>query len=99
MRAVNLLPRDDGRAKRTKAQNAPLAVGLALALVVSVVVAAFFLTPSASVKDKQTALGPAQAELARPNVQLQRSALPRVGEQQIVNFATLAALAPPRAAS
>ena len=33
MRAVNLLPRDDGRAKRTKAQNAPLAVGLAKRLI------------------------------------------------------------------
>jgi len=64
MRAVNLLPRDDGRAKRTKAQNAPLAVGLALALVVSVVIAFFFLSSSASVKDKQAALGRAKAELA-----------------------------------
>jgi Tfp pilus assembly protein PilN len=64
MRAVNLLPRDDGRAKRTKAQNAPLAVGLALALVASVVIAAFFLSSSASVKDKQAALGKAKADLA-----------------------------------
>src|SRR5437763_16514 len=64
MRAVNLLPRDDGRAKRTKAQHAPLAVGLALPLAVPIVVAAFFLASSASVKDKQTALGRAKAELA-----------------------------------
>jgi Tfp pilus assembly protein PilN len=64
MRAVNLLPRDDGRAKRTKAQNAPIAIGLALALVVSVVIATLFLGSSASVKDKQAALGRAKAELA-----------------------------------
>jgi Tfp pilus assembly protein PilN len=64
VRAVNLLPRDDGRGKRTKEQNAPIAVGLALALVVSIVVAAFFLESSASVKDKQAALGRAKAEVA-----------------------------------
>jgi Tfp pilus assembly protein PilN len=64
MRAVNLLPRDDGRGKRTKAQNAPVAVGLALALAVSVFVAAFFLSSSAGVKDKEAALGRAKAELA-----------------------------------
>jgi Tfp pilus assembly protein PilN len=64
VRAVNLLPRDDGRAKRTKEQNAPLAVGLALFLVVSVVIAAFYLRSSASVKDKQEALGRAKAEVA-----------------------------------
>ena len=64
MRAVNLLPRDDGRSKRTKAQNAPIAIGLGLFLVVSVLVAALFLSSSASVKDKQAALGRAKAELA-----------------------------------
>jgi Tfp pilus assembly protein PilN len=64
VRAVNLLPRDDGRGKRTKAQNAPIAIGLALALVVSVVIAGFFLSSSAAVKDKQGALGRAKAELA-----------------------------------
>ncbi|HEX6701554.1 MAG TPA: PilN domain-containing protein [Gaiellaceae bacterium] len=64
MRAVNLLPRDAGRGKRTKAQNAPLAVGLALFLLVTVVVAAFFLTSTATVKDKQAALGRAKADLA-----------------------------------
>jgi Tfp pilus assembly protein PilN len=64
VRAVNLLPRDDGRSKRTKGQNAPIAVGLALFLVVFVVIAAFYLPSSAAVKDKQAALGRAKAELA-----------------------------------
>jgi len=63
MRAVNLLPRDDA-SKRTKEQNAPIAVGLALFLVVSVAVATFYLRASAGVKDKQNALGQAKAQLA-----------------------------------
>jgi Tfp pilus assembly protein PilN len=64
VRAVNLLPRDDGRSKRTKAQNAPIAVGLGLSLVVFVVTAAFYLRSSAAVKDKQVALGRAKAALS-----------------------------------
>jgi Tfp pilus assembly protein PilN len=64
VRAVNLLPRDDGRSKRTKDQNAPIAVGLALFLVVFVVIAGFYLRSSAAVQDKQNALGHAKAELA-----------------------------------
>jgi Tfp pilus assembly protein PilN len=85
MRAVNLLPRDDGRSKRTKAQNAPVAIGLALALVVFVAIAALFLTSSAGVKDKQAALGRAKAELAvlppLPNAPTQTEIL-LVGQQQ-----------------
>ena len=67
MRAVNLLPRDE-RAKRSTAEQAPLFVGLALLLVVSVVLSVamsvLFLGASASVKDKQNALGDAKAQLA-----------------------------------
>jgi Tfp pilus assembly protein PilN len=63
MRAVNLLPRDDA-SKRTKEQNAPIAVGLGLFLVVFVALATFYLQASAGVKDKQNALGRAKAELA-----------------------------------
>ena len=47
MRAVNLLPRDD-TSKRTKEQNAPIAVGLGLFLVVFVVIATFYLRASGS---------------------------------------------------
>jgi Tfp pilus assembly protein PilN len=64
MRAVNLLPRDE-RAKRTTAEQAPVFVGLGLLLVVSVVLSALFLGASASVKDKQNALGDAKAQLAQ----------------------------------
>ena len=85
MRAVNLLPRDDGRSKRTKTQNAPIAIGLALFLVVFVAIAAFFLTASAGVKDKQAALGRAKAELAvlppLPNAPTQTETQ-LVGQQQ-----------------
>jgi Tfp pilus assembly protein PilN len=63
MRAVNLLPRDE-RAKRTTAEQAPIFVGLGLLLVVSVVLSVMFLGASASVKDKQNALGDAKAQLA-----------------------------------
>jgi len=63
MRAVNLLPRDDA-SKRTKEQNAPIAVGLGLFLVVFVALAAFYLEATASVKYNQNALGRAKAELA-----------------------------------
>lgn len=64
MRAVNLLPRDDGT-KRTTAEQAPIFVGLGLLLVVSVVLCVMFLGASASVKDEQNALGDAKAQLAQ----------------------------------
>lgn len=63
MRAVNLLPRDE-RAKRTTAEQAPLFVGFGLLLVVFVVLSVMFLGASASLKDKQNALGDARQQLA-----------------------------------
>src|SRR5919201_6381536 len=63
MRAVNLLPRDE-RAKRTTAEQAPLFVGLGLLLVVFVALSVLFLGASASVKDKQNALGEARKQIA-----------------------------------
>jgi Tfp pilus assembly protein PilN len=63
MRAVNLLPRDE-RAKRTPAENAPVYVGLGLLVVLSVTLSVMFLGASASVKDKQNALGDARRQLA-----------------------------------
>jgi Tfp pilus assembly protein PilN len=63
VRAVNLLPRD-GRAKRTTAEQAPIFVGLGLFLVVFVVLCVMFLGASATVKDKQNALGDAKKQVA-----------------------------------
>jgi hypothetical protein len=64
MRAVNLLPRDE-RAKRTTAEQAPIFVGLGLLFVLFVVLSVLFLGASASVKDKQNALGDEKAQLAQ----------------------------------
>jgi Tfp pilus assembly protein PilN len=64
MRAVNLLPRDE-RAKRTTAEQAPIFVGLGLLLVLFVALSVLFLGASASVKDKQNALGDEKAQLAQ----------------------------------
>jgi Tfp pilus assembly protein PilN len=64
VRAVNLLPRDE-RAKRTPAENAPIYVGLGLLLVLSVALSVLFLGASASVKDKQNALGDVQKQVSR----------------------------------
>src|SRR5918912_4007639 len=64
MRAVNLLPRDE-RTKRTTAEQAPIFVGLGLLLVLFVALSVLFLGASASVKDKQNALGDAKAQLAQ----------------------------------
>jgi Tfp pilus assembly protein PilN len=63
MRAVNLLPRDEGR-KRTPAEAAPIVTALALLLVVSVALAVSFLSASASVRDKRSALDDAEQQLA-----------------------------------
>ena len=64
MQAVNLLPRDDGRRKRTPAEAAPIVVGLALLLVATVALAVSFLGASSSVRDKRTALEDAERQLA-----------------------------------
>ena len=63
MRAVNLLPRDEGR-KRTPAEAAPIVAGLALLLVATVVCAVSFLGASASVRDKRSALDDAERQLS-----------------------------------
>jgi Tfp pilus assembly protein PilN len=63
VRAVNLLPRDEGR-KRTPAEAAPIVGGLALLLVAVVFLAISFLSASASVRDKRAALKDAQQQLA-----------------------------------
>jgi Tfp pilus assembly protein PilN len=63
VRAVNLLPRD-GRVKRTRAENAPIVVGLGLLLVAAIALSVMFLGASSSVTDKRNALGDAKARLA-----------------------------------
>jgi Fimbrial assembly protein (PilN) len=63
MRAVNLLPRDEGR-KRTPAEAAPVVVGLVLLLVATVVCAFSFLSASSSVRDKRSARDAAERQLA-----------------------------------
>lgn len=62
MRAVNLLPRDDVRARSR--QTSPVLVGgVVAALVATGLLAALFLTVSAGVADKQERLDAKQAEL------------------------------------
>jgi Tfp pilus assembly protein PilN len=63
VRAVNLLPRDEGR-KRTAAEAAPIVVGLSLLLVGTVFVAFTLLSASTSVRDKRSALDDAERQLA-----------------------------------
>jgi Tfp pilus assembly protein PilN len=63
MRAVNLLPRDDGRARSR--QTNPVAVGGVAAFVaMTAILAALFLITSAGVADKQERLDAAQERLA-----------------------------------
>ena len=63
MRAVNLLPRDIAKGK-SRDINAPLLTGVVAAVIVTVVLAAGFLSASAKVSNKQTELDAARAELA-----------------------------------
>jgi Tfp pilus assembly protein PilN len=63
MRAVNLLPRDQGRRRKTRAEQAPLVVGLGLLLVVAVALSAAFLMASAKASDKETELASLQGQL------------------------------------
>jgi Tfp pilus assembly protein PilN len=63
MRAVNLLPRDDPRG--ASRQTNPVAIGGVAAFVaMTAIIAAWFLTTSAGVADKQKRYDEAQAELA-----------------------------------
>jgi Tfp pilus assembly protein PilN len=66
VRAVNLLPRDDRRQRGREArQNNPvLIVGVAGTVLVTAIIAAWFLTASAGVADNQKRRDAAQAELA-----------------------------------
>lgn len=65
MRAVNLLPRDDRRSRRPLQRENPVLIGgVAGTVLVTAVIAAWFLTASAGVADNQKRRDAAQAELA-----------------------------------
>lgn len=56
MRAVNLLPRDHGRRRKTRSEQALLVVGLALLVLVTLGLSAAFLMTSATANDRQAEL-------------------------------------------
>jgi Tfp pilus assembly protein PilN len=64
VRAVNLLPRDDRRQRRPKQNNPLLVGGVAGTVLVTAILAAWFLTASAGVAENQKRRDAAQAELA-----------------------------------
>jgi hypothetical protein len=64
MRAVNLLPRDDGRQRAPKQNNPLLVGGVAGTVLVTAILAAWFLTASGGVAENQKRFDAAQAELA-----------------------------------
>ena len=63
MRAVNLLPRDDLRRKRTRAEQAPLIAGLGLAVLATLALSVLFLMASAKARDKEAELDSLQHQL------------------------------------
>jgi Tfp pilus assembly protein PilN len=65
MRAVNLLPKDDGRQRGPSFRDNPLVIGAVVGTVlVTAVLAAMFLTASTSVADNQKQRDAVQAELS-----------------------------------
>jgi hypothetical protein len=65
MRAVNLLPKDDGRPRGPEFRNNPLVIGGVVgAVLVTAVLAAMFLTASTAVADNQKDRDAAAAQLA-----------------------------------
>jgi Tfp pilus assembly protein PilN len=65
MRAVNLLPKDDGRQRGASVRENPLVIGGVVGFVlVTAILAAMFLTASTSVSDNQNRHDAVEAELA-----------------------------------
>ena len=64
MRAVDLLPRDDGRRRRTRAEQLPLIVGLTLLVASTLALSFAFLTASGGAGDKQAELDALEAQIA-----------------------------------
>lgn len=91
MRAVNLLPRDDARAK-SRQTNPVLLGGVIATVAATAILAAAFLTVSAGVADKQERLDAAQAELdatpVPPPADNSASALQQERSQRVVALST-----------
>jgi Tfp pilus assembly protein PilN len=62
MRAVDLLPRDQSRRRRTRAEQAPLVVGLGLLVVVTLALSFAFLSASSEAGSKQSELDSLQRQ-------------------------------------
>jgi Tfp pilus assembly protein PilN len=91
MRAVNLLPKDDGRPRGPAFRNDPLVIGGVVgAVLVTAVLAAMFLTASTGVADNQKRHDAAVAELAATPVP--PPAVPGVSELEQEKAARIGAL-------
>lgn len=91
MRAVNLLPRDDRRS-RSRQTNPVVLGGVVAAVAATAILAAFFLTVSAGVADKQSRLDAVQAELdatpVPPPADRSASGLEQEKSQRVVALST-----------
>ena len=82
MRAINLLPRDDGRKGGPKPPNAVLLTGIIGAVVVTALLCGLFLMAHGGVRSKQAELDGLQQELA---------AIPTPAQDQVARADALAA--------
>jgi Tfp pilus assembly protein PilN len=91
MRAVNLLPRDDPRA-RSRQTNPVVLGGVVAAVAATAILAAVFLTVSTGVADKQSRLDAVQAELdatpVPPPADTSTSTLEQEKSQRVVALST-----------
>lgn len=91
MRAVNLLPKDDARS-RSRQKNPVVLGGVVAAVAATAILAAFFLTVSAGVADKQARLDAVQAELdatpVPPPADTSASGLEQEKGQRVVALST-----------
>jgi Tfp pilus assembly protein PilN len=82
MRAINLLPRDDGRRSRPKPPNTVILTGIIGGVVVTALLCGLFLMAHGSVRSKQAELDGLQQELA---------AIPTPAQDQVARADALAA--------
>jgi Tfp pilus assembly protein PilN len=82
MRAINLLPRDDGRRSRPKPPNTVILTGIIGGVVVTALLCGLFLMAHGSVRSKQAELDGLQQELA---------AIPTPAQDQVARSDALAA--------
>jgi Tfp pilus assembly protein PilN len=64
VRAVNLLPREQVRRKKTRAEQAPLVAGLGLLVVATMALSFLFLSASSTVRDREAELEGLKQQLA-----------------------------------